>query len=225
MWKFVCCTCSFHKEDMFQFSRRILARQQGGKTRFSSATAETTTPSPTPTPPVPAVDKGTRLEQWKKFWTVLYSDYRDVAVDTITSMKAKPKKAAAYLTGIGCVLYATETNPDARTYYEAMVKAADDAILVSEANLNPATDNRLCLIRQSYNEGTVRCLSLGLFSLIWLANYHQDCGIYPSQCKYLKPGIIGFHKRIIDVGFLGQWWNIHWYMKDFDINHNEFSRQ
>lgn len=66
MWKFVCCTCSFHKKDMFQFSRRILARQQGGKTRFSSATAETTTSSPTPTPPVPAVDKGTRLEQWSK---------------------------------------------------------------------------------------------------------------------------------------------------------------
>lgn len=181
----------------------------------------------------------------EKFWEVLYSDYKEVVVDTFTGMKAKPKKAAAYLTGIfncsqrqsqhcyrviilictgiGCMLYAAETNPAARTYYEAMVKAADDAILVSEANLNPATDNRLCLIRQSYNEGTVCCLSLGLFSLIWLANYHQDCGIYPSQCKYLQPGIINFHKRIIDVGFLGQWWNIQWYMKDFDVNPNEFS--
>ena len=66
------------------------------------------------------------------------------------------------------MLYAMETNPEARTYYEAMVKAADDAILVSEANLNPVTDKRLCLIRQSYNEGTVRCLNLGLFSLIWM---------------------------------------------------------
>jgi len=116
-----------------------------------------------------------------------------------------------------------ETNPEARTYYETMVKAADDAILVSDANLNPTTDQHLCLIRQSYNEGTVRCLNLGVFSLIWLGNYHQDCGIYPSQCKYLKPGIVNFHKRVIDVGFLGQWWNINWYMKDFDINPIEFS--
>jgi hypothetical protein len=36
----------------------------------------------------------------EKFWTILYSDYKDVAVDTITGMKEKPRKAAAYFTGI-----------------------------------------------------------------------------------------------------------------------------
>ena len=47
-----------------------------------------------------------------------------------------------------------ETNPEARTFYEALLRAADDAVLVSEANLNPATDKHLSFIRQSYNEGT-----------------------------------------------------------------------
>ena len=59
-----------------------------------------------------------------------------------------------YFTGIGFVLYAMETNPEARTFYEALLRAADDAVLVSEANLNPATDKHLSFIRQSYNEGT-----------------------------------------------------------------------
>lgn len=120
------------------------------------------------------------------------------------------------------MFYMLETNPDSRSYYTTLLESADDAILVSEANLNPTADQRLTLLRQSYNEGTVRCLNLGLFSLIWLANYHPDCGIYPSQCEYLKPGVLNFHKRVIDVGFLGKWWNIRRYMIDFDINPKEF---
>lgn len=115
-----------------------------------------------------------------------------------------------------------ETNPEDRTYYTALLQSADEAILVSEANLNPKTDKRLSFIHQCYNEGTIRCLSLGLFSLIWIGNYHKDCGIYPSQCSYLEPGILNFHQRIVDIGFLGQWWNIRKYMKDHDVNPREF---
>lgn len=118
-----------------------------------------------------------------------------------------------------------ETKPEARTYYAALLQSADDAVLVSEANLNPTTDNHLSFIRQCYNEGTIRYLSLGVFSLIWLGNYHTDCGIYPSQCSYLEPGILNFHKRIVDFGFLGYWWNMKRYMVDYDINPKEFSNK
>lgn len=123
---------------------------------------------------------------------------------------------------IGAVLYALETNPAARTYYNALVESEDDLILVSDANRNSASEERLKFIHSCYNEGTIRCLNLGLFSLIWVANYHPDCGIYKSQCDFLKPGILNFHKRIVDVGFIGQWWVIKQYMKDHDINPEEF---
>lgn len=106
-----------------------------------------------------------------------------------------------------------------------MVKSANDTILVSDANLNPTADTHLCFLRKSYNEGTIRCLNLGLFSLMWLNNFHSDCGIYPSQCDYLKPSVMDFHKRVVDIGFLGHWWNIQRYMKDFDINPKEFPNQ
>lgn len=124
--------------------------------------------------------------------------------------------------GIGAVLYALETNPVARTYYSALVESENDMILVSDANRNTAAEERLKFIHSCYNAGTTRCLNLGLFSFIWVANYHPDCGIYKAQCDFLKPGIINFHKRVIDVGFLGQWWTINKYMKDHDINPEEF---
>lgn len=120
------------------------------------------------------------------------------------------------------VWYAIRTNPDAKSYYETLVETTDDVILVSKANLNPRAEQRLQFIRQAYNEGVVRHMSLGVCSIMWLGNFHPDCGIYPSQCDYLKPGIINFHKRIVDIGFIGYWWNINRYMIDYDINPSEF---
>lgn len=120
------------------------------------------------------------------------------------------------------VLYAMNTNPDAKSYYETLVETADNVVMVPRANLNPRAEQRLKVLRQSYNEGIVRHMSLGVFSIMWLGNFHSDVGLYPSQCDYLKPGIINFHRRIIDVGFLGNWWNNKRYMVDFDINPNEF---
>ena len=114
------------------------------------------------------------------------------------------------------------TNPDKKNFYETLLESADEMILVSELNKNSATEERLRLLHASFNDGTVRHMNLGLFSLIWLGNYHPDLGVYPAQCSYLKPGIRDFHERVVDVGFLGKWWNMSRYMKDFDINPMEF---
>lgn len=123
---------------------------------------------------------------------------------------------------LGASLFAISKNPEARTYYEALVESADDMILVSDLNKNPAAEDRLRFLHTAYNEGRIRCTSLGLFSLIWLDNYHPDCGIYSSQCSYLKPSLLDFHSRIVDIGFLGKWWIIKHYMKDYDISPLEF---
>ena len=125
-------------------------------------------------------------------------------------------------TAIGAVLYAMAENPEARTYYAALLESSDDMIPVSDLNKNPASEERLKLIFSAYNEGTIRYMNLGLFSLIWLGNYHENCALYPSQCSFLKPGFLGFHHRILDIGFLGKWWNISRYMKEYDISPIEF---
>lgn len=35
----------------------------------------------------------------ERTWEVLFSDYKEVYVDTVKDVKAKPRKAAAYMTG------------------------------------------------------------------------------------------------------------------------------
>lgn len=46
--------------------------------------------------------------------------------------------------------------------------------------------------------------------------------MFKSRCDYLKPRYLTFHERIMDIGFLGQWWVIDKKMEEFDINPNEW---
>ena len=130
--------------------------------------------------------------------------------------------AESFLLAIGATLYAITTNPDDVHYRPAILQATDDLAMVSDLNRNPATEKFLTGIHSAYNKGILRRLSLGPFSLMWLHNYDGKCAVYPSQCDYMKPGIMDFHKRIVDVGCFGRWWNIHRYMTDYNINHAEF---
>ena len=65
-------------------------------------------------------------------------------------------------------------------------------------------------------------LNLGFLSLLWVDNYAKVCGVFKSQCEYLKPRYLTFHERIVDIGFLGSWWILENKMKHFDINPSEW---
>lgn len=124
---------------------------------------------------------------------------------------------------IGTAIYGAATNPDERSYREVVLQATDEMILISDPIRNPVAEQKLKFIHSCYNEGLIRHLSLGIFSVIWLENFDKSCAVYPSQCYYLQPGILDFHTRIIDIGFFGHWWKIYSDMKDYDVNPSEFS--
>merc|ERR1712071_704315 len=157
-----------------------------------------------PVPEVVKEVKETYIQRSKRFWNVLISDYKDSVRETIKDVKAKPKKTSVYLG----TMYAGATNPNEKSYLEVVLESADEMILISDSNRNRSVENRLKFIHSCYNEGLIRHLSLGMFSFIWLDNFHNDCALYPSQCYYIQPGFLDFHTRVIDVGFLGRWWNI-----------------
>ena len=127
-----------------------------------------------------------------------------------------------FISVIGAVLYAAETNPNERTFNQDVLTATSDSVMVSLANRNPVTEKHLKFLSSCYNEGVVRHLSLGIFSFIWIDNFDKNCAFYPAQCEYLQAGVSDFHLRAVDFGFLGKWWNLQRYMSDFDINHSEF---
>nr|CAD7601450.1 unnamed protein product [Timema genevievae] len=204
------------------------------------------------------------------YWKNLYLDYREVAVETYSKSKNKPKKTMAIFTGVGILGYCASTTPDELKYRDQLLIYSNDMTLVGESIRNPRASRYLDQAEKYYDVGVVRSISLGIFSVMWLDNYDSkygtglpclyrrsisislelnatnttrrmptarprfgssvprraravsSCGIYSSQCDYLKPRFTELTDRVLDVGFLGRWWILHNIMRDFDVNPIEF---
>lgn len=83
---------------------------------------------------------------------------------------------------------------------------------------NPVSVNYMKNIEKYRNKDELRVTSLGLFSILWVADYASELATPDATCNYLKPAVATFHERIIDYGFFGRWWNIEKSMDDYDVN-------
>ncbi|XP_014291699.1 mitochondrial import inner membrane translocase subunit Tim29 [Halyomorpha halys] len=173
-------------------------------------------------PQFPEKFKGTIVERWADYWKNLLHDYAEVIKDTAISAKQQPLKSGALLTVLGIGTYCVKNNPDEISYRDAVISYSEDMMFVGPLVRNPKTVKYLKDLEKSYNEGTIRRLSFGLFSLIWKDDYNDCLGIYKSQCKYLGVPVYRFHERIVDFGFLNKWFYLDKYMEDFDVNPEEW---
>jgi hypothetical protein len=124
---------------------------------------------------------------------------------------------------LGGCFYFNQYNPDETMFREQLLQSNAKLIQVGEPIRNPVSTQHIKWLEQCYNEGIMRRLNLGILSLIWLDNYNKDCSLYKAVCPYLKPRYMTFYERIVDIGFLGNWWLLELKMKDYDINEAEFS--
>lgn len=83
---------------------------------------------------------------------------------------------------------------------------------------NPKSSEYLKMLVRSQNNDTLRVTSLGFFSIMWLDDNAADLSTYGAKCDYLQPEFENFHERIIDIGWLDNWWNLEKNLKDYDIN-------
>jgi hypothetical protein len=90
--------------------------------------------------------------------------------------------------------------------------------LVFQDSQNPSSVSYLKNIEDCRNKDSLRVLSLGLFSILWIDDYASQLATPDARCKYLEPKYSTFHERIIDWGFFGKWWKIEESMKDYDVN-------
>lgn len=171
---------------------------------------------------VPERFKGTVVETWMLYWKRLVIDYRDVFLGVVEQTKAKPIQSAIYGGLAGSVVYSFKHNPNETDFIEQLRSHNTKMVLVDPACQNPTSSQYLTFLERCYNEGIVRRLNFGIFSLLWLDDYERALGIYKATCSYTRPELLSWHKRIIDVGFLNKWWKIDENMVDFDINQNNF---
>lgn len=168
--------------------------------------------------------KGTILERWAKYWRNLFIDYKDVAIDVCKEFKERPIKCSIYSSLLVSGFYCMKHNPDERCFRDDFLQKSQKMIYVGEGNRNPRTVEHLELVEDSYLQGIVRRMDLGIMSLIWLDNYDRKCALYKTTCSHLKPRYVTFYERIIDVGFLDTWWVLEDKMKDYDVNDEEFKQ-
>jgi hypothetical protein len=48
---------------------------------------------------------------------------------------------------------------------------------------------------------------------MWVDDFSPDLGLYASRCDYLKPGWLDMKQRIIDIGFLGNIFFFHTFLR------------
>ena len=167
--------------------------------------------------------KGTFLERWGKYWKNVYIDYKDVAVDVAKDCKVHPIRTSIYTSLLGLSVYLNKHNPDECSFREHLLQNTIKVMQVGAPTRNPISVNHLKWIEQCYNEGIIRQMNLGIISLIWLDNYDKACSLYKAVCPHLKPRYITFYQRVVDIGFLDNWWLLERKMEDYDINETEFT--
>ncbi|GFS70444.1 uncharacterized protein NPIL_421211 [Nephila pilipes] len=165
-----------------------------------------------------------RLYRWRLFYVNLYADYKSFVLEIRDGCVNRPKKALLITTGFATLIGAMQTNPNEHSFFDQHAKNSSALIMVAEPIRNPAVEEHVTYLNRCINQGLLRRMDLLFFSLMWVADYHKECNIYSTQCKYLRPDFLTFYERIVDVGVFGSWINLILKMKDFDINPNEWKK-
>ncbi|XP_011495796.1 PREDICTED: uncharacterized protein C19orf52 homolog [Ceratosolen solmsi marchali] len=165
--------------------------------------------------------KGSFLQNWLNYWKNVYYDYKEVAINISKESKEHPIKTTIYTIFAGIIYYGIKHNPDEITFREQVISSSLKLGQVGEQIRNPISACYVKWLEQCYNEGILRRLNLGIISIMWLNNYDNKCALYKTICPYLKPQFVTLHQRIIDIGFLDNWWILKNSMIDYDVNDDE----
>lgn len=150
-------------------------------------------------------------------------DYSEALKEVTDFYRAKPIKASFFSAVVSFGLYAAHTNPDEKSYWDSFVDNSQELSLLGDPIRNPDSERLVNYVSRAYNAGLVRRLNLGVVSLMWVDNYDAGMGLYASQCDYLKPTWADMRHRVVDVGFLGEWWITKKKMETSDVNAEEWN--
>lgn len=170
--------------------------------------------------------KGGRIERYVNYWKGVATDYKEALKELKQSCREKPLKASIIGSAFISAWYANRHNPDEKSFNDLLVKVNNDLTMVSELCRNNTSMQHQFEIVRAQNAGVLRHWNLGLFSIIWRDNYNTDFGHVKAKCKYLTVGytdiLFNERERIVDVGFLDNWWFTNKAMEEYDVNQDEW---
>ncbi|XP_068622730.1 mitochondrial import inner membrane translocase subunit Tim29 [Battus philenor] len=169
-------------------------------------------------PKFPEKFKGTILEKWADYWKNLFIDYRQMFQDLRSDVQEQPRKAFIWATGLTTIYALVRNNPKEIDFQDYLKQMSNEVILVSEECLNRKSIEHIRYLNRCSNEGVIHYKNFGIASVIYVTDINDSCDLYKSQCSYLKPTLLSFPSRVIDIGMFGKWWNIYIKTTNYDVN-------
>lgn len=152
----------------------------------------------------------------------LLSDYKEACKEIVVGARDRPLKASVYMGVLGGAYACFTTKPDQSSFPAALVDHSNRLALLSPWIRNAHSDLHVQNLVKLKNQGCLRHLSLGLFSLVYSADYDPDSALYEARCSNLSVPWRDLPERVVDVGFVGRWWILEKKMEDFDVNEAEY---
>ncbi|XP_042299913.1 mitochondrial import inner membrane translocase subunit Tim29 [Sceloporus undulatus] len=164
--------------------------------------------------------RGGRLALW---WSSLLQDYAEAFAEVVRGIRRRPGLAglwAAVLSGaVGCSL----RSPGEASFEAGLLEASGALLLLSPGTRSTTAKAHLRRLLELRDQGRLRFQSLLLLSVVYEAPFDAGADLYLARCPHLQPRWAELPRRLLDVGFWGQWWVLRARMKDADINEEEFS--
>lgn len=152
----------------------------------------------------------------------LISDYKEACREMAVGAWERPIKASVYMALLGGAWACFHTKPDRSSFEAALLERSSQLGLLSPWIRSATSDGHVQSLVKLRNEGRLRHVSLGLLTLVYRADFDPDSTLYEAQCSNLSVPWRELPQRILDVGFIGQWWILDSKMKDYDVNEEEF---
>ncbi|XP_044134765.1 mitochondrial import inner membrane translocase subunit Tim29 [Bufo gargarizans] len=165
--------------------------------------------------------KERKMVVWMKS---LLHDYKEAVKDIVVGAKEHPVKAGLYLSLLGGVGVCSSRAPSEDSFRCSVLESSASLLLLSPWTRSGTSDRHVQRLIDLSNQGRLRYINLLVLSVVYEAPYDPDCDLYNAQCPHLQPRVVDFPSRLLDIGFLGQWWLLKNKMEDFDINEDEFSQ-
>ncbi|XP_018327943.1 mitochondrial import inner membrane translocase subunit Tim29-like [Agrilus planipennis] len=160
--------------------------------------------------------KGTVVEKWIIYWKTTYKEYTQVGIDVIKDIRDHPFQSIyiALLSAAAWQVY--KINPDERHYWSAVLNSANDIALLPKSLRKPQAENYVKFIQQCHQKGLIRRLNLLLASFMWTID-EENYRYFGKEIKYFKFPYTFPKIRVLDFGFMNNWWVLNYIMDDYDV--------
>lgn len=152
---------------------------------------------------------------WRPFYNV-GRDYYYVGVDHVADIRKEPVKMSIYWFLFLGSIAAWFTKPDLEKFRRELVLQNALISRLSEISMNPDSNEYFENTNGLMGRGQMGQMNFFLFTIFFADRYGDKCFNQIVTTKPLQMGFIDKLKGVVEFGFMGKLWALHWHSTDLD---------